>query len=155
MPLPDFARAELFAPLGIDHFEWAAGRDGVASAASGLRLTARDLLKIGLLVLAGGRRGGRQIVPADWLDASFQPEIPTGDGLEYGRLWFLGQAGAPALEGPRRWMSGFGNGGQRLWLMPDAGLAIVVFCGAYNQPEAWLTPTRIWREIALANLLRL
>ncbi|SRR6266496_1537433 len=43
--LPEFARAVLFEPLGIDTFEWMAGADGVASAASGLRLTPRGLAR--------------------------------------------------------------------------------------------------------------
>jgi CubicO group peptidase (beta-lactamase class C family) len=151
--LPEFAREAMFAPLGIDAVEWAAARDGVASAASGLRLRPRDLLRIGLLVLAGGEHQGRQIVPAEWLAASFRPAIETGDGLEYGRLWFLGEAVTPALRGLRRWAAGFGNGGQRLWLMPDAKLAVVSLSGAYDRPDAWITPNRIWREIVLANLL--
>jgi CubicO group peptidase (beta-lactamase class C family) len=152
--LQEFARQALFAPLGIDTFEWAEGRDGVAAAASGLRLRPRDLLRIGTLALANGRWDDRQIVSRAWLDASFKPAIPTGDGIEYGRLWYLGAATTPALAGQRRWIAGFGNGGQRLWLMPDAGLAVAILCGNYNDPDSRATPNRIWREIVLANLRR-
>jgi CubicO group peptidase (beta-lactamase class C family) len=151
--LQDFARDALFAPLGIETFGWAKGKDGVASAASGLRLRPRDLLRIGTLVLANGQRDGRQVVSRAWLDASFKPAIPTGDGLEYSRLWYLGEGSTPALAGPRRWIVAFGNGGQRLWLMPDAGLAVAILCGNYNAPDQRVTPLRIWREIVLANLL--
>jgi CubicO group peptidase (beta-lactamase class C family) len=151
--LPEFAREALFAPLGIDQFGWAAGSDGVASAASGLRLRPRDLLRIGTLVLAHGNWGDRPVVSRAWLDASFKPAIPTGDGLDYGRFWYLGEAAIPALAGPRRWMAGFGNGGQRLWLMPDAGVAVAILCGNYNAMDQWVTPIRIWREMVLANLL--
>jgi hypothetical protein len=49
-------------------------------------------------------------------------------------------------------MGGIGNGGQLLWLMPDAKLAAVVFSGNYDVPDHWVTPTRIWREIVVANL---
>ena len=151
-PLPEFAREALFEPLGITAFEWSAGRDGIASAASGLRLTARDLARIGELVLAKGCWNGRQIVSELWLDACLKPAVATGDGLDYGRLWFIGEAPTPALDGNRRWMAGFGNGGQRLWIMPDAELVTVIFSGNYDQPDAWVSPTRVWREIVLANL---
>jgi CubicO group peptidase (beta-lactamase class C family) len=75
--LPDFARAALFEPMGIRTFEWARGRDGIASAASGLRLRPRDLLRLGRMVLDGGRWNGRAIVPADWIAASRTPAVPT------------------------------------------------------------------------------
>lgn len=153
-PLPDFASENLFKPLGIERFEWAAGRDGVHSAASGLRLTARDLAKIGDLVVEGGDWQGREIVPGDWIDVMFRPATPTGDGLDYGRHWFLGADRAPAFGGrPGYWSGAFGNGGQRLMLMAPADLAMVVFAGNYNAPDAWVGPMRIWREIVLANLL--
>ena len=150
--LPDFAREALFTPLGITACEWSAGPDGVASAASGLRLTGRDLMRIGWLALRGGEWDGRRIVSRSWLEESFRPAVSTGDGLDYGRLWFIGTAPTPALPGERRWVAGFGNGGQRLWLMPDADLAVVTFSGNYNARDSWVTPTRVWREIVLANL---
>lgn len=150
--LEAFAQQVLFEPLGITRFEWATGRDGVASAASGLRLRPRDLLRIGALVLAGGEWQGRRIVSREWLDGSLRSAIETGDGLQYGRLWWLGDATTPALRGARRWAAGFGNGGQRLWLMPDADLTVVVMSGNYNAPDAGLTPNCVWREIVLQNL---
>jgi CubicO group peptidase (beta-lactamase class C family) len=151
--LPDFAEAALFAPLGITAFEWAKGADGVPSAASGLRLRPRDLLRIGELILGNGRRDDRQIISSAWLESSFKTAVPTGDGRDYGYLWYFGSIPVPALPKPGRWIGAFGNGGQRLWLMPAVDLATVVTSGKYNQPDQWVTPIRIWREIVLANLL--
>ncbi|WFP74715.1 serine hydrolase [Mesorhizobium sp. WSM4906] len=152
--LPDFAREALFRPLGIDRFHWSAGDDGVASAASGLRLTAPDLLKIGMLLLRNGLWDGKRVISKDWIEASFTSATSTPDGLGYGRLWFIGDAPAPAFSVPKPWRGGFGNGGQRLWLMPEADIAAVIYAGKYNAWDAWVTPTRVWREIILANFLR-
>lgn len=150
--LPDFARDVLFEPLGVGTFEWSAGPDGTHSPASGLRLTAPDLLKIGRLVLSGGFWNGRQIVPEAWLRASLRPVIATGEGPDYGCFWFCGEAPVPALGGPAKWFAGFGNGGQRLWICPKADVAAVIFSGNYNNWSAWIPPTRVWSEIILANL---
>lgn len=152
--LPDFARDALFMPLGIERFHWSTGNDGVASAASGLRLTAPDLLRIGQMLLRKGVWDGQRIVSEGWIEASFAPATSTPDGLGYGRLWFIGDAPAPAFDAPKPWYAGFGNGGQRLWLMPEADIAAVIYAGKYNAWDAWVTPTRVWREIILANLQR-
>ncbi|HEX4173417.1 MAG TPA: hypothetical protein VHY82_13180 [Acetobacteraceae bacterium] len=48
--------------------------------------------------------------------------------------------------------AGFGNGGQRLYAMPELDVACVVSCGAYNRPDQPATPSRIWRKIVPANL---
>ncbi|WP_208539215.1 serine hydrolase domain-containing protein [Algihabitans albus] len=150
--LADFAVENLFAPLGISEFEWAQGRDGVHSAASGLRLRPRDLARIGALVLRQGLWNDRRIVSQAWLLESFRPAIATGDGLDYGRQWFLGRDRAPAFDAAQRWIAGFGNGGQRLWIMPSADLCTVITAGRYNKRDAWISPMRVWREIVLANL---
>ncbi|WP_299473586.1 serine hydrolase [uncultured Roseibium sp.] len=150
--LPEFATEVLFDPLGIERFEWAAGRDGTHSPASGLRLTAPDLLKIGRLVLNNGTWEGRRVVPEAWIRASHMPHIRTADMLDYGYFWFLGKAPVAALGGPTDWIAGFGNGGQRLWICPKADVATVIYSGNYNNWNAWIPPTRIWIEIILANL---
>jgi CubicO group peptidase (beta-lactamase class C family) len=152
--LADFAREALFTPLGITDFEWWAGEDGVFSAAAGLRLTTRDLLRIGAMLADDGRFDGRVVVPTSWIEASFEARVKRPEESTYGYLWYAGKAPVPAFNGNKRWVGGMGNGGQRLWLMPEAGLACVVYAGDYNSPEAWVGPTRVWREIVLANLIR-
>jgi CubicO group peptidase (beta-lactamase class C family) len=54
VPLLEFARTRLFAPVGIDQAAWTPGLNGEAAAASGLRLRTGDLARIGQLVLQRG-----------------------------------------------------------------------------------------------------
>ncbi|MEX3008415.1 serine hydrolase domain-containing protein [Hoeflea sp. TYP-13] len=146
-PVDEFARERLFGPLGIEHFEWVAGADGEPAAASGLRLTIRDLVKIGQMINDGGAYDGKQIIPPDWLKASFTPQAKLETGLRYGFQWYL------AAEGdPPRWISGFGNGGQRLTIQPQYDFALATFAGNYNQPDAWKVPVRIIEEILVPAL---
>lgn len=152
--LPDFAREALFWPMGISDFFWMAGSDGVASPASGLRLTAPDLLRIGAMLVDGGRFEGRQVVPEAWIEASWTPAVKTPDGLGYGHLWYIGEAPVPGYGKSLRWIGAFGNGGQRIWLAPEAGIACVIYAGDYNLFDRWVTPMRVWREIVLGNLER-
>jgi CubicO group peptidase (beta-lactamase class C family) len=142
-PLPEYARDALFAPLGIHSFEWMTGDDGVASAASGLRLTPRDLARIGELVLAGGEWHGREVVPAGWVHAMLQPRLPVEWGGWYGYQWYTGSSAG------HRWMAGMGNGGQRLIVLPDLELVVVVTAGNYDDPDDWRTPATLLEQVIL------
>jgi CubicO group peptidase (beta-lactamase class C family) len=150
--LTEFAQEALFEPLGIPDYEWFAGKDGAYSAAAGLRLSTHSLLKIGVMAIDGGRFGGQQVVSQDWIDASWEKRYPIFNGTEtYGYLWYITNAPMPGAHRP---VGGYGNGGQRLFLIPDLGIACVIFCGDYDGGEQWVTPNRVWREIVLANLER-
>lgn len=142
-PLERYARDKLFDPLGIETFEWVAGSDGVASAASGLRLTLSDLARIGQLVAQGGTYDGLRIVPAQWLAQSFQARVTINDFTRYGYLWYL--TGKP----DQNIVVAIGNGGQRLTVQPDPGLVVASFSGQYNDPESWRIPFRVLFEFAV------
>lgn len=146
-PIDEYAREKLFAPLGITEFEWVRGGDDEPSAASGLRLKLRDLAKIGRMIAKGGAFDGRQIIPSDWLEATFTPKVML-PGLRYGFHWYLANDGDPP-----GWMSGFGNGGQRLTVQPQYDLVFAFYGGNYNQPDAWKVPVTLIDEI-LAPALR-
>jgi CubicO group peptidase (beta-lactamase class C family) len=142
----------LFDPLGIGETAWAAGPDGEPFAASGLRMTPRDLARIGQLLLDKGQLDGREIVPADWIAQSLIPRAIIDEARRYGYHWYVGDVplGAPARR--ESWIGAFGNGGQRLWVLPGLDLVVVTTAGNYNRPEQWIPPTRVLREVVLAGL---
>ncbi len=105
--LLEYAQEKLFGPLEIEA-EWTKGFNGEESAASGLRMTPRDLVRIGQLILNRGEWNGKQLISKSWLDESFEQHAETGDGLSYGYQWWLGTM----RKNGSKWISGFGNGSQ-------------------------------------------
>lgn len=130
MALPEFARTYLFEPLGITQWEWMNDVRGRPLAFSGLRLRPIDLARIGQLVLQHGQWNGRQLVPAAWIEDAIRPHIDTGDGRQYGYHWWLGKVDAAGRR--HQWAGAFGNGGQRLYVVPSLDLAVVITAGAYD-----------------------
>jgi CubicO group peptidase (beta-lactamase class C family) len=68
MPI-DYAKAQLFSPLGITDFFWAQDPQGIPTGGFGLYLQPRDMAKIGYLYLRNGAWEGRQILPETWIDS--------------------------------------------------------------------------------------
>jgi CubicO group peptidase (beta-lactamase class C family) len=130
--LDAYARERLFAPLGIGDWEWVSDLHGRPMAFNGLRMRPRDLLKIGRLVLDQGRWQGKQVVPAAWIAASTTPVFATEvRDFRYGHQWW---AGTVRWHGRSiDWHGGLGNGGQRLYVLPELDLAIVTTAGAYDE----------------------
>lgn len=145
------ARQRLLGPLGIERAEWLGGCHEEPAAASGLRLRPRDLAKIGQLVIQEGRWGDRQVVPRDWLAESFVPRVDTGEGLHYGYQWWLGKR----LNSDQPWYGAFGNGGQRLTVIPSLDFALVVTAGNYNRDDAWQLPVAIIADYVGPAIVRL
>jgi len=152
--LHSFAKTALFEPLGIAASEWAKGTDGVASAASGLRLTPRDLARIGQMIVMGGKWEGRTVVSADWLEASFRPAAVVDDGRRYGYQWYVGELALPGKTGTvgTKWVGAFGLGGQRLFVFPELDFVLAVTAGNYATEDQARPPIAILREVFLAGL---
>jgi CubicO group peptidase (beta-lactamase class C family) len=148
-PLLDYAREKLFAPLAIQDVEWTAGSNGEAAAASGLRMRPRDVAKLGQLVLERGRWGEHQLVPADWLDQSFAPHAHVEEGLDYGYQWWLGRLS----ENGQPWVGGFGNGGQRVIVVPGLHLVVVITAGNYNRPDQSEIPLAVMNKFVMPALI--
>jgi CubicO group peptidase (beta-lactamase class C family) len=132
------AKEVLFDPLGIADAEWLRFANGDPIAGYGLRLRPRDLAKIGQLVLAHGVWQGKQVVPASWIAQSTTPQINgegliSGEGLFfYGYQWWLGRSLVARREVD--WTAGVGLGGQRLFVVPDRDIVVVVTAGLYSGP---------------------
>lgn len=144
--LIDLARTELFGPLGITNWEWRSGRHGKPLAYAGLRLTPRDLLRLGQMMLSQGTWQMRQVVPAAWVAATLKPVVSVGSGpLRYGHHWWGGQVQRDGRS--IVWVAGFGNGGQRLYVLPELELAVVFTAGAYNSLQIGRTENALIQKI--------
>lgn len=154
-PLHEFAQQTLFGALAITGTEWECGADGEEIAASGLRMKLRDLMQIGVMALNGGRWGGRQVVPTEWLAACFTPAVSLPDGRRYGYQWYVGAVARDAgRHGVRReeTVSAIGNGGQRLFLLPSLELVVGVTAGNYDATDQWRPPQVVLRDVLLPAL---
>jgi CubicO group peptidase (beta-lactamase class C family) len=130
MPLLDYARRRLLEPMGMEQVEWTPGTNGEAAAASGLRMRARDLARVGQLLLQRGQWQGRTLVPRPWLDQCLQARVDAWPGLRYGYHWYAGRN----RDGQDFHMA-IGLGGQRLVAMPGQDLAYAIFMGNYDSPQ--------------------
>jgi CubicO group peptidase (beta-lactamase class C family) len=150
----DYARSVLFDRLGLGPTEWRIGRDGETNFASGLAMRPRDLARIGQMLIDGGKADGLQVVPAMWLDDSFNPAVRINDRRQYGYHWYLSDALLERPEGRRRerMIAAFGNGGQRLFVFPGLDLVVVVTAGNYNSRDQGVGPARVLNDIVLPNL---
>lgn len=157
--LHGFARAALFDPMGLGPTEWFADAKGDAVAASGLRMRPVDLARVGLMVLGRGAFGGKQVVPAAWIERCVTPLVAVDEIRRYGYQWYMGTMSYSAPVAPRwdrarlaPFWSAVGNGGQRLFLYPELDLAVAITAGNYDTPDQWVPPTRIVRDVILPAL---
>jgi len=128
----EFAKVFLFKPLGISKSKWTISRyTNSPAAASGLRLTSRDMLKFGILYLREGQWGRQQIVPKAWVIESLTSHIdrPNGGGYGY-QFWILQYE----LQGKTLTIpAAVGNGDQRIYFDKSNNLLVVTTAGNYNK----------------------
>jgi len=97
----DFAKKELFGPLGITSARW--GRpdaQGVIDGGAGLSLTPHDMARFGYLYLRNGMWEGKQIIPSSWVDQAREGKVQATFGYRYANLWWsLPDKGAYMAQG--------------------------------------------------------
>ncbi len=117
--LEEIASDRIFGPLGIEDHFWEHNVDGTCLGAHALFLRPRDLVKLGLLALDGGRWNGAQIVSTGWIQASTSARTQTDrPGLGYGYYWWV----VPELSAFTAW----GHGGQFVFVLPGQELVVVM-----------------------------
>ena len=154
--LQEYARTKLFEPLGITDVEWVGDLAGMPAAASGLRLRARDLAKIGSLYLNGGKWNGKQVIPSSWIELStrrqfrFRPRTGADAGGEFGYSYFWWYSCYPSAQGLIEARTAVGNGQQRVFVMPGLNMVVTIFAGRYND---FTTGNTLGRRILLEHVI--
>jgi len=114
-----WAQRVLLGPLGISPPVWATDGQGHSLGNTGLRLSSRDLVRLGDLYLHGGRWNGRQLVPSAYVRAATHRYTNLGGGSGYGYGWWV-------LGGRPAGFAALGYGGQAIAVYPRRQVVVVV-----------------------------
>ena len=130
----EFANINLFPYLGINNPYWEDGYNDINDGSASLKLTLREMVKLGQLYLQDGWSGEEQILSSEWIEQAtsikvetYFPEIPG-----YGYLWWL-----PPGEG----FMAIGYGGQYIAVYPERGLVIGIH-SSINNDQIYMSQLR-------------
>jgi CubicO group peptidase (beta-lactamase class C family) len=74
----DYLRPRLFEPLGIEEPTWETSPQGITAGGFGLSIRTEDIAKFGQLYLRKGKWQGKQLVPAEWIEAATAAQTSNG-----------------------------------------------------------------------------
>ena len=135
MAMDAFARQYLFAPLGIQHWQWARDASGITKGQGNLSLRARDFATLGELVRNEGVYNGKRVVSAAWLRDALTPHVAIGDSDPYadgyGYYWYAKTHDINGTPVPVRFASG--NGGNKIYVVPSRQLVVAITSSAYGK----------------------
>ncbi|WP_152535759.1 serine hydrolase [Bradyrhizobium sp. Ai1a-2] len=127
----DFAKKELFEPLGIHSARWGnVDAQGVTDGEAGLYLAPHDMARIGYLYLHNGQWEGKQLIPPSWVERAKSGPVAATSGFHYGNLWWsYPEKGAYMARGRHS---------QLILIIPRLDV-IVVMTGALRDTESYST----------------
>ena len=125
MSVEDFSEKYLFSPLGITNYKWEFTPAGQVDTGGHIWITARDMLKIGKLFLQDGMWNDQQILSKEWIDNSKAPYFEN-----YGYTWW--RSGVLTENANYLIYSADGNGGNRIFVVPEYDLVVVISGSNYN-----------------------
>jgi len=127
--LPEYARAHLFEPLGIADWTWNYNLTNADKEYAQIHLRPRDMLKFGILFAQGGEWHGHRVLSQAWVRESLRGQAVV-DGTEYGYFWWRPWL---SVGGKLVYVSAAqGNGGQKIYVVPQYRLVAVFTGGDYN-----------------------
>jgi CubicO group peptidase (beta-lactamase class C family) len=134
MKMADFARDQVFEPLGIRDFIWPEDSQGHNHGWGDLKLRPRDMAKIGFLLLHNGTWDDQQILDPEWVKKSAQRQAdvpgPPGDiHIDYSYGWWVISGSISGIYEAN------GRGGQHIIIWPQQNLVVVLTGGGFDQGE--------------------
>ncbi len=158
--LTEYLQEKLWEPLGAEYDAyWIADATGMEMALGGLNATLRDYAKIGRLYLNKGKWNDKQIVAADWIEASTSyteehlhpdSENSSDSGIGYGYQWWV-------LDGHEGEFLAMGVFNQYIYVNPTTNTIIVKNSANKNYYEkdnpyaSTMTHIELFRKIAHLN----
>ena len=146
--IEEFAAEKLFGPLQITNWEWLKDNDGEPAAHFGLRLSPRDMLKVGRLVLQKGKWNQQQIVPNSWIKAMSNHH---DNSRRYGYQWWLEEFSMG--DRVTQAVVAYGKGGQTIFVLPQEAAVVVLTAGHYDDNKAAGARKELLEKMILPELV--
>lgn len=129
-PEAEFARKNLFNPIGIGEVVWPADAQGRSHGWGDSHFYPADLARLGYLYLHQGKWNRKQVISANWVERSTAVHANTGrPGADYGYGWWL----YPDQNPPE--VSANGRGGQKIAIWADKDMIVIVTGAGYPARE--------------------
>jgi CubicO group peptidase (beta-lactamase class C family) len=134
MPLDEFAKANLFDPLGVQDYRWRQVPVNRITGQGNLSITTRDLAAIGELMLNDGVVNGRRLISHEWIAQSLASQVAISDSDPYadfyGYMWYTKAEPVGARNIEVHFASG--NGGNKIYIVPSLHMVVAITSSAYN-----------------------
>ena len=128
-PDADLPRQQLFAPLGLTTATWEPDMTGTPVCSSYLWASPRDWATLGQFALQDGVWAGQRMLPEGWMkQTTTATPVDRSEEQGYAGGWWVnkqvdGTLVDPTLPEDAYWADG--HDGQRLYVVPSAGLVVV------------------------------
>jgi CubicO group peptidase (beta-lactamase class C family) len=136
MSVSKYMESRLWKPIGAEgDGSWSldSERSGFEKMFVGVNGRAIDLIKLGWLFLNNGVVGGRQVVPASWVEEATAPDATGDRAAGYGYYWWVdSELGGFYAEGDKC---------QFIYVYPQADLVLARFgtdCGDFIFNVGWM-----------------
>ena len=133
--LDQFAKTNLFDPLGIQKYIWRHVPIDRTTGQGNLSITTRDEAAIGELMLNDGIVNGRRILAHDWVTKSLASQVAISNSDPYadfyGYMWYTKTEAVGDHKVKVHFASG--NGGNKIYIVPSAHMIVAITSSAYGQ----------------------
>jgi CubicO group peptidase (beta-lactamase class C family) len=99
--LSDYLSEKVWKPFGMENdAAWMLGSTGHEISGCCFSASLRDFARFGLFILGGGKAGGKEVLPNDWLPSATTKQADIGQpGRGYGYQWWTNDDGSFAAQG--------------------------------------------------------
>lgn len=127
--LPHYFYEHYARPMQIRYYHINLMPNGEAYMGGGIRMTPRDFLKMGQLLLNGGIWNGKRLLSEEFVHRGTSP-LYDSRGIQYGYAWWI----MTFPHKGRKVMAFYagGNGGQYVFVVPSLDLVVTFTGGNYN-----------------------
>jgi len=126
-PVAQYLSERIWAKFGMESNAtwWLESPNGLEVGGSGLSATLRDYGRLGLFLLGGGKAGGEQVLPDEWVKEAGSSKLVDGKMVDYGyMLWPIPNSLGSINEGA---FEARGIFGQHIYMNPRENVVIVVW----------------------------